>query len=92
MNVIANAQPVSTTYANQTQRNLVEATVQSFKSVASPVIMLGAQIRVPLASLFVQGTATPVSDRFFLFTGNGWRTSVEAGMRYNVGSSIDRMR
>lgn len=81
------------TYSSPTQRALVEGIIQEFRTVASPVVMFGAQLRLPfVGSAFVQATSSPVSDRFFLFTGSGWRSTVEAGMRYNVGTSIDRMR
>lgn len=88
---IAKVEPLGT-YRNGTQQNLVLSTIAQFKTVASPVFMLGAQYRIPLASVFVQGTATPANNNFFLFTQSGWRTSAEAGLRYNIGSSIDRMR
>ena len=92
LNAIATAEPVGS-YRNGTQQALVLNTVQTFKSVASPTVMLGTQLRLPfLPSAFIQATATPASNNFFLFMGNGWRTTVEAGARYNAGSSIDKMR
>jgi hypothetical protein len=80
------------TFGNNTQKNLVTATVNQFKTAAAPVVMFGAQLRLPLASAFVQFTATPASDLFFLWTGSGWRNTLEFGMRYNSGSSIERIR
>jgi hypothetical protein len=80
------------TYRNATQRNLVLSTLQFFRSTANPVVILGTQLRLPLASAFVQVSASPATDNFFLYTGNGWRTTFEAGLRYNVGTSIDRLR
>jgi hypothetical protein len=91
MNHIAKTVPEGT-YSSPTQRALVEATVAELRSVASPVFMLGFQMRLPLASAFGQVTVSPVSDRFFLFTGGGYRATFEGGLRYNVGSSIERMR
>lgn len=88
---IAKAEPQGT-YRNATQENLVESTVQFFRSTASPVVILGTQLRLPLASAFAQVTATPASNNFFLFAGSGWRSTLEAGLRYNVGTSIDRLR
>lgn len=81
------------TYTNPTrQQPLVEGTIQQFRAVALPVFMIGTQLRLLKFSVFGQGTAIPASRNFFLFTGSGWRTSVEGGIRWNVGSSIDRMR
>lgn len=88
---IAKVTPIGT-YRNGLQESLVQATVNQFKSVASPIFMAGIQWRLPLAQAFVQATATPANNNFFLFTQSGWRTTVEAGLRYNSGSSIDRMR
>lgn len=80
------------TYRNSTQANLVESTIQQFRSSASPLFMIGTQLKLPLISVFGQITTTAADRNFFLFTGSNWRTSGEAGIRYNVGSSIDRMR
>jgi hypothetical protein len=92
LSAIASAEPQGS-YRNGEQQNLVLGTVQTFKSVASPTFMVGTQVRLPLLpSAFVQATATPASNNFFLFMGNGWRMTIEAGARYNAGSSIDRMR
>jgi hypothetical protein len=88
---IARADPQGT-YRNATQENLVLSTVKFFRSTATPVVMIGTQLRLPLASAFGQVTATPATDNFFLFSGSGWRTTLEAGLRYNVGTSIDRLR
>ena len=35
---------------------------------------------------------SPTNSSFFLWTGSGWRTTGEAGLRVNVGTSIDKMR
>jgi hypothetical protein len=92
LSAIASAEPQGQ-YRNGTQQNLVLNTVATFKSVAAPTFMIGTQLRLPfLPSAFIQATATPASNNFFLFMGQGWRTTVEAGARYNAGSSIDEMR
>jgi len=41
-------------------------------------------------SVFLQGTATPTQKNFLLYNGRSVNFSYEAGLRYNVGSSIDR--
>ena len=88
---IANAEPQGP-YDSRTQENLVLNTVTQFKTVASPIFIAGAQLRLIAFSVFGQVTATPTNNNFFLWTQNGWRASAEAGIRYNIGSSIDRMR
>ena len=92
LSAIATAEPQGT-YRNGIQQNLVLNTISTFKSVASPNVMLGTQLRLPfLPSAFAQVSATPASNNFFLFMGSNWRLTFEAGARYNAGSSIDRMR
>lgn len=88
---IATATPLGT-YRNGTQQNLVLATIQQFKTAGAPIFILGTQVRLPVASGFVQATFIPANNNFFLFNGTNWRSTLEAGMRYNVGSSIDKMR
>lgn len=91
MHHIASAEAVGT-YRNNTQANLVESTIQQYRSSASPLFMIGAQLKLPLISVFAQATTTAADRNFFLFTGSNWRSTGEAGIRYNVGSSIDRTR
>ena len=90
-NHISKAEPVGT-FRNGVQAGLVQATISQFRSSASPVVILGAQLRLLHTSAFGQVTASPAHDNFFLFTGNNWRMSAEAVLRYNVGSSIDKLR
>jgi hypothetical protein len=91
MNSIAYA-AAQGTYRNSVQAQLVDATVAQFKSVASPVVMIGSQFRLPAVSLFAQLTASPANSNFFLYNGSNWRATGEIGLRYNAGTSIDRMR
>jgi hypothetical protein len=88
---IARAEPVGT-FRNATQQNLVLGTIQALRSTATPIVMIGTQVKLTPVSAFVQLTASPAHSQFFLFTGNNWRSSLEVGVRYNAGSSIDRLR
>lgn len=85
----ANAQG---TYVNRTQENLVLQTIQNFKTTVKPNLIAGAQLRLPLLSIFGHATVTRSNNDFFLFTEPSWRMTFETGVRYNMGSSIDRMR
>ena len=91
LSAIAKAEPQGT-YSGRAQENLVMATVSQFKAVASPIIIVGAQMKLLPVSAFGQLTVSPATNQFFLFTQSTWRTSAEFGVRYNIGSSIDRMR
>ena len=79
-------------YRNSTQQNLVLSTIEFFRSTATPIVLAGAQLKLPLASAFVHATATPANNNFFMFTGSNFRTTVEVGLRYNAGTSIERTR
>jgi hypothetical protein len=88
---IAEVEPQGT-FSGPIQETLVLNTVTQFKTAATPIVILGLQMRLIGFSIFGQATATPANNHFFLWTQNGWRTSGEVGIRYNIGSSIDRMR
>jgi hypothetical protein len=88
---IAKAEPEGT-YRNSTQERLVISTVREFRTTAHPIVIVGGQLRLLYLSAFAQATTSPSTARFFLFTGNNWRSTLEAGVRYNIGSSIDPMR
>lgn len=80
------------TYVNRTQENLVLTTIQNFKTTVQPNLIAGAQLRLPLVSVFGHATVTRSNNTFFLFTEPSWRMTFETGLRYNIGSSIDRLR
>jgi hypothetical protein len=80
------------TYVNRTQENLVLTTIQNFKTTVKPNLIAGAQLRLPLLSIFGHATVTRSNNDFFLFTEPSWRMTFETGVRYNMGSSIDRLR
>jgi hypothetical protein len=88
---IAKAEPEGT-YRNATQEQVVAGTVRQFRTTAHPIVIAGGQLRLLHVSAFAQATTSPANRQFFLFTGTNWRSTVEAGLRYNVGSSIDPMR
>ena len=91
MQSIVEVEPVGS-FSGPVQQNLVLSTINQFKTVGTPVVILGIQARLFGLSGFAQGTAVPANNNFFLWTQNGWRLTAEAGLRYNIGSSIDRMR
>lgn len=80
------------TYVNRTQENLVLTTIQNFKTTVQPNFIVGTQLRLPLLSVFGHASITRANNTFFLYTAPSWRMSFEGGVRYNIGSSIDRMR
>lgn len=68
--------------------------VQVKRSSFTPVVMGGVQARMPRFSVFGQASVAPTRTSFFLSNpnGRGYIWSAEAGIRYNAGSSIDKIR
>ena len=59
------------------------------KTASSPVFMLGTQLQLLRFSVFGQATYMPAQNAFLL--NNNETYFVEAGIRYNIGSSIERI-
>ncbi len=78
------------TYSSPDEEMSTENLIAEYKATLSPLSIVGVQLRLPLASIFAQGTAMATPQRFFLRGSNTFTYSVEAGIRYNVGSSIER--
>ena len=94
LNQIADANLLSTT-SNPARFAIVVDSVQSKKAVFSPILLVGLQVRYKPLSAFVQGSMSPMQEAFFLSNNGSSRAfnySLEFGVRYNVGSSIDRAR
>jgi hypothetical protein len=77
-------------FANVDQLSYADQVIQDQKIGFSPLFILGGQYRLRRVSVFLQGTATPTQKNFLLYNGRSMNFSYEAGLRYNVGSSIDR--
>jgi hypothetical protein len=72
------------------QRAAAQGFIMTLRTAASPYFIAGAQLRLPMFSFFVQGTASPANKNMFLYNGKAFHLTYEAGLRYNVGSSIDK--
>jgi hypothetical protein len=84
------AQPDPVNEAGATQATLtneVTNRIEEARSRGGVFLMGGAQWQVGRAALFGQISTIPGSDRFLVTNAI---TSVSFGIRYNVGSSIDR--
>ncbi|MFN2566099.1 MAG: hypothetical protein ABR499_13970 [Gemmatimonadaceae bacterium] len=77
-------------YTSTDEELSTESLISDYKATLSPLSIVGVQLRLPLASVFAQGTAMATPQRFFLRGANTFTYSVEAGIRYNIGSSIER--
>lgn len=72
------------------QYNAVTSFSNELRTGASPYFIAGSQFRFPFFSFFFQGTASPAQKNMFLYNGKSFHLTYEAGIRYNVGTSIDR--
>ena len=78
------------TYSSTDEELSTEGLIAEYKATLSPLSIVGVQLRLPLASVFAQATAMQTPQRFFLRGSNSFTYSLEAGVRYNIGSSIGR--
>jgi opacity protein-like surface antigen len=85
-----------TSFASSAQFNLAGDSVQSRKVAIAPVIIAGLQARVTRFSVFGQALASFLPNNYLLRHSAPKRGlsqfSIERGIRYNVGSSIDKIR
>ncbi|MEO6528317.1 MAG: hypothetical protein ABIP93_16980 [Gemmatimonadaceae bacterium] len=82
-------------FVNTTRYQIALDSVQSKKASFSPTVIGGLQMRLSRFSVFGQAAASPVQQNFFLRnsnSGQAFNFSLETGVRYNFGSSIDRAR
>jgi len=87
---IASAVPQGT-FSNPDAFVSADAMITQLRTSVSPVLMGGLQLQFPFASIFGQATVFPSQKNFFLHNASAsFSTSLEAGIRINFGSSIDR--
>lgn len=72
------------------QVNFAAQVIHDDKVSFSPLFMAGAQYRMRGFSLFGQFSLSPTQHSSLLYNGQSWGFSYEGGLRYNIGSSIDR--
>ena len=77
-------------FSNVDQLNSADAVIQDERVGFSPLFIVGGQYRMRSFSVFGQGTASPAQKNFLMYNGRPFNFSYEFGLRYNVGSSIDR--
>lgn len=77
-------------FGNLGQAAFADTVIQQQRVGFSPLLMAGAQWRLRWFSVFGQGAASPAQKSFILYNGKPWNFTYEFGLRYNVGTSIDR--
>ncbi len=79
-------------FGNVNQAVFADSVISQTKVSFAPLFMGGAQYRLRDVSVFGQMEFSPMHANFLLVNGKGWNFEYEIGVRYNVGSSIDKNR
>jgi hypothetical protein len=86
---VASAEPRGP-FGNADQINEAATFVQDQRTAVAPMVIVGGQYRLTQFSVFGQLTASALNENFLLYNGKPFSFGYEIGLRYNVGSSIDR--
>ena len=76
-------------YVSAAQFDEVQTELEDQKNRASPILIVGAQLQMSRLSVFGQGSYMPAQAGFLL--NNNETYFLEAGIRFNVGSSIEKI-
>lgn len=87
---LGQAQPLIGPTDTDRQIEYAASAVSDVKAALGPLFIAGAQYRLLGVSAFGQMTASAMSKDFLLANGNTIALGFEFGIRYNLGSSIDR--
>jgi len=77
-------------FSNADQLNFANQVIADERAQFTPLLMGGAQWRLTRVSVFGQLTASPAQKNFIMYNGKPFNFGFELGVRYNVGTSIDR--
>jgi hypothetical protein len=77
-------------YTTSEQLAFTNAAIRDLKVGFTPLLMLGTQVRTPIFSVFAQGELSPAQKNFLLYNGKPVFFAFSGGVRYNVGSSVER--
>jgi hypothetical protein len=88
LTVLQNATP-SGTFTSEEAMDSVFSQVDRTTSRASAVMTAGIQAGLGRSALFLQGSAMPTRNNFLLSRAN-YTFVLEAGVRYNFGSAIEK--
>jgi hypothetical protein len=86
---IAQAIPVGP-FSNADQLNYATLVIDEQKVSFSPYFIGGVQWRLRPVSVFVQVTSSPAQRQFIAYNGKPLFFGYELGLRYNIGTSIDK--
>jgi hypothetical protein len=88
LNVLQESAPLGS-FSSEAQMDTVFTLVNEFSSRASTVFTAGLQASLGRSALFIQGSGMPTRNNF-LFNRAGYTFMVQGGVRYNIGSAIEK--
>jgi len=88
LNVLQSAAPVGS-FVSEESLEEVFTLVNDFSSRASLLLSAGGQLTLGRSALFVQASAMPTRQAFLL-SRSQYTLGLEAGIRYNFGSAIEK--
>jgi len=88
LNVLQNAVPEGS-FTSEDALNAAYDLVDEYSSRASLLASLGGQLNFGRTAFFVQASAMPTRNAFLL-SRSQYTIGLEAGLRYNVGSAIEK--
>lgn len=92
-NFVVRAESQGTVFSTPAARDTVLARIESAKTRSSLVGTVGVQFNMIRLAPFIQATVMPTKGSSgFLLNGETFAYYVEAGLRYNFGSSIEIFR
>jgi hypothetical protein len=92
-NFVVRAESDGSQFASAEARDTVLARIESAKTRSSFMFTGGIQASIGRFAPFIQGVAMPTrGDTRFLVNGHGWTYYVEGGLRFNVGTAIEKLR
>ncbi|HEY4216330.1 MAG TPA: hypothetical protein VGM67_04295 [Gemmatimonadaceae bacterium] len=86
---VASAEPEGP-FGNTDQVNAAAQVVQEQRTAVAPMLIGGGQYSMTRFSVFGQAEVIMSNSNFLLYNGKPFNLGIELGLRYNVGSSIDR--
>lgn len=89
LNAIADADPVGV-FSSVDQAEFTRQEIQEQKVKIAPLFVGGAQWRLRYFSVFGQLTANAAQRNFLLYNNRPFNMTYELGLRYNVGTSIEK--
>lgn len=90
LNLVQRARPTDPTFTSEGGAAEAMRRIEDRRSRASVLFMGGVQSEWQNVALFAQATAMPTGSRFLL-SGDDNMYMVEAGVRLNVGSAIEKL-